>query len=89
MPFHYFILNFAQTSRKPFLRVWNNAISQEASIFEEKVSIAQEPVQAPAKIFNNSRLTELSLIVDTQGAYGGENRPSETMKKIKAELEIK
>ena len=89
MPFHYFILNFIQTSRKPFLRVWNNAINRDPAIFKEKVLVAKEPVRAPTKIFNNSRLTELSLIVDTQGAYSGEDKPDNTMKKIKAELELK
>lgn len=89
MPFHFFVLNFIQTSKRPFLRVWNNAIGRDAPTFEEddiKISLETIPVQN--KLFNNSRLTELSLIVDTQGAYKGEGG-SDKMTKIKSVLDIK
>ncbi len=74
MPFHYFILNFTQTLRKPNLRVWNNIIGRiEGKYEEENKKVLQEISQPKAKSYSTSRLTELSLIVDTQGAYKGEN----------------
>lgn len=68
-PFHYFILNFIQTIRKPGLRIWNN---QEKNVLEEREEEASDTVDyiaiEPEKL-GRSRLSELALVVDTAGAY--------------------
>ncbi len=81
-PFHYFILNFVQTIKKPSLRVWNHIIGRQ--YLEEKV---QHEELVPTKTITpkhllpykhkyhtKSRLAELSLIVDTHGTYRGEGQ---------------
>jgi len=70
-PFHLFVLNLVQTIRRPNLRVWDNKIS-----FIDSVDIAA-PIRVEAntparKVFKESRLAELSLVVDTKGRYKGE-----------------
>jgi hypothetical protein len=77
-PFHYFVLNFIQTSKKPRLRVWNhkNPLKDAVSAEDDK----GEGVHAAAKFIPvkprpaGSRLRELALIADTKGQYkGGED----------------
>jgi hypothetical protein len=69
MPFHFFILNFLQTLKKPSLRVWN-LIDRESEVDEDNQVVAEkkEPLPPP-KLYTASRLTELSLTVDTEGVY--------------------
>lgn len=85
MPFHFFVLNFIQTLRRPGLRVWNNALQIVDIGFKEKdVKVAPEIPQAPAKVYSGSRLAELSLIVDTRGAYPGEeNEEKDNQNKVR------
>ena len=68
-PFHYFILSILQSFRLPKLRVWH----KEEGEFEFRfISVAPAKVQAPVAIkqpLTASRLTALSLVVDTGGAY--------------------
>jgi len=77
MPFHNFTLNFIQTSKRPFLRVWNNIYNKDIPVKEE-VSAPPEVGTAPKPTFTTSRLAELSLVVDTQGSYGGEREAGQT-----------
>jgi len=66
MPFHFFVLNLIQTLQRPSLRLWHK---EEISGLpkEEKVEIKREFVaKAPLP---GSRLSALSLIVNTGGAY--------------------
>lgn len=68
-PFHYYILNLSQYFKKPRLRVWDVEVRM-AKEAEEEVK-----VQLPSRIKKRiaaSRLSELSLIVDTGGTYKGE-----------------
>lgn len=73
-PFHYFVLNLLQTFKRPKLRVWRNGFLPE----DYNESAAGLPagglfdVSAQNKRYTASRLAELSLIVDTKGAYKGE-----------------
>ncbi|MDD2684439.1 MAG: PrgI family protein [Candidatus Cloacimonetes bacterium] len=70
-PFHLFVLNILQTSRRPNLRVWNHRVN----FIDKKdpaAPINVEPGTTPRKVFKESRLAELSLIVDTKGRYRGE-----------------
>lgn len=72
MPFHFFVLNFIQTLKKPSLRVWNNRLSLESEVEDEEVKIVPETSQERPKMVTTSRLAELSLVVDTKGVYRGE-----------------
>ncbi|MCU0679784.1 MAG: PrgI family protein [Planctomycetes bacterium] len=71
-PFHFFLLNLVQTFRRPPLRVWNHklGISDNEEI---KVTKYADKESFEAKELKRSRLAELSLIVDTQGRYQGED----------------
>lgn len=72
-PFHFFVLNFIQTVKRANLRVWNNNSSE--MIIEQMDAIIEKPVNhAQAPSIPTSRLDELSLIVDTSGAYMGEDK---------------
>lgn len=73
-PFHFFVLNLAQTLKRPKLRVWNNKFLPAAESYgiNEKEIIKQTPPPAPKVQPSLSRLAELSLIVDTRGEYKGE-----------------
>lgn len=67
-PFHFLMLNMLQTVRRPTLKTWHKEISYKDIIVRKKVEkkpelvITKKPVSA-------SKLTQLSLIVDTGGAY--------------------
>lgn len=69
-PFHYFILNFLQTFRRPPLRVWQ----KQYTTAELKQFMTGEPImpvlpKAVKEVVRSSRLSELSLVVDTGGRY--------------------
>ena len=70
-PFHFFILNLFQTFKRPKLRIWY-FISDGFDYKIEKENLAPAAKIAPEKHYTASRLAELSLIVDTRGAYRGE-----------------
>jgi hypothetical protein len=73
--FHLFFLSFLITQTKPKVRVWNNSFGKENLDFgAEKAEIKKED-KLPGRSMSNSRLAELSLIVDTQGVFRG-NDPS-------------
>lgn len=73
--FHYFLLNLFQTFKRPKLRIWHHVFSQ--SDYEiEKENFATIARVAPEKYYTSSRLAELSLVVDTRGAYQGEKENS-------------
>ncbi|MFZ6035690.1 MAG: PrgI family protein [Patescibacteria group bacterium] len=66
-PFHHFLLNLLQTVRRPTLTVWHKNY-ELSKVKEEK---EKQPPARPHKKqrLTESRLTELSLVVDTGGAY--------------------
>lgn len=72
-PFHFFLLNLIQTLRRPALRVWNKELSIDEVrkyLKKEEVKIAvPRPVKEPIVA---TKLSELSLIVNTGGVYKGE-----------------
>ncbi|MFA5047460.1 MAG: PrgI family protein [Patescibacteria group bacterium] len=74
--FHYFVLNFYQTFKNPKFKVWRKDISIEDVLMlsrantGKKAIVKQKINRAPV---TSSRLSELSLIVDTGGVYQGEN----------------
>lgn len=74
-PFHFFVLNFIQTSSKPDLRVWNHRIINKEIDKEKEGKQFSESNLVPAKPKPSaSRINELSLVIDTQGTYRGENQ---------------
>ncbi len=82
-PFHLFIINFLETIKKPKLRVWNNALYNVDYKEEDELEVAIALPAPPSKYPTSSRLAELSLIVDTGGAYRGES--GESKSEIKGE----
>jgi len=72
--FHLFLLNFLKTMVKPPLRVWN----KELSVRDLKFYLNLEPVIAPPpkpvkESLRQSKLSELSLVVNTGGMYRPED----------------
>jgi hypothetical protein len=70
MPFHFFLLNLVQTLRKPRLRVWDKKLFD----FEVKQYMVAPPPPPPAPFVrkvapSGSHLQELTLLVNTGGAY--------------------
>ena len=70
MPFHYFLLNLIQTTKNPNIRVWN----KEYTVTELRSFIdVKPPPPPPKKVYKEapttSRLSELTLQVNTGGAY--------------------
>ncbi len=67
-PFHFFVINFIQTFRRPRLQIW---YKETTSINKEKthIIVASKEQLAPHYLMQSSRLGELALIVDTGGKY--------------------
>lgn len=74
-PFHYFLINIIETIKRPSLRVWNKEINLKEirqRLKSQKAVLLVSSAPIPVKKYTSSRLAELSLIVDTGGAYEGE-----------------
>ncbi len=74
-PFHYFILNLAQIALRPALRVWKLEAMIPNNKKEEVIDKTPPPKVVKPKQVSGSRLSELSLLVDT----GGEYKPDQTI----------
>ncbi|MFA7286135.1 MAG: PrgI family protein [Patescibacteria group bacterium] len=70
-PFHFFLLNLVQTLQRPRLRIWRKEVSREEIQDESKMPVLVPTVIVAKAPISRSRLAELSLIVDTGGAYAG------------------
>ncbi|MFA5124537.1 MAG: PrgI family protein [Patescibacteria group bacterium] len=74
-PFHLFLLNFVQTLKNPKLKVWRKFFTLD----EIKADLAKPKEEKPAvrmavrQPISKSRLSEISLVIDTGGVYQGEN----------------
>jgi hypothetical protein len=71
-PFHFFILNFFQTLKRPKLRIWKQEVSH-ADLRLPKVTRPVQRAKAEKSPLSMSRLAELTLVVDTGGAYKQED----------------
>ena len=71
-PFHYFLLNLMATLRRPNLQVWRKKPSNDADKKEEKPAAEAVKTIVTKPAVGRSRLSELSLVVDTGGVYRGE-----------------
>jgi len=67
MPFHFFFLNLVQTLRKPKLRLWQKETITAMPI-EEKAEVKKE-LLVKKPFISSSKLSSLSLVVNTGGAY--------------------
>lgn len=74
-PFHYIVLNMIQTIRKPLIRVWDKKMT-DSELRDRLKDVNKKEVveEAPIKIkkLEGSRLEELSMVVNTGGAYKSE-----------------
>ena len=77
-PFHMFLLHITQTVKDPSLRVWRRDISSaEISLQHQREAELLKAAAAPPEFTPHEKppvrkLAELSLIVDTGGAYHGQ-----------------
>ena len=84
-PFHFFVLNIVQTVKRPKIRIWINGKKQNEENYQiNEKEITKKVFKPEEKIEPSlSRLTELSLIVDTKGGYGGEKGKEANLAAIK------
>ena len=69
-PFHYFLLNVIQTFRRPRLRVWDKQRTDgELRNYIEEITPLPAPAFVHKAALSQSRLQELSLVVNTGGVY--------------------
>lgn len=69
-PFHYFLLSLLQTFRRPSLKLWMKDVERyqfKGEIVSKKKGRQYVPKQKLP--LSTSRLTQVSLVVDTGGAY--------------------
>ena len=74
-PFHFFMLNIIQTTRRPALRIWKKRATLqeiEEDRTEIEVSLPSATQLVRRTLAPTSRLSDLSLVVDTGGVYRGE-----------------
>ena len=69
MPFHYFILNIIQTLKKPSIRIWARFPKTGSAGQAVKKKTASPASQSFKEPITRSRLSEISLVVDTGGIY--------------------
>ena len=73
-PFHYLLLNMVQTFRKPRIRVWDKRVTDAEIKLGMKKDPKEKEVIIPSKNpLSSSRLSELSLVVNTGGSYTPES----------------
>jgi len=75
VPFHYFVLNMIQTFKKPHLRIWirDTIVKTPSKKDADKISKSTEvTIPTSRKPLTGSKLSDISLIIDTGGIYQGE-----------------
>ncbi len=73
-PFHFFLISYIERMKKPNVRVWNKELTDSelrVYIQRKKEEKSEEVVARPR--FSSSQLSQLALVVDTGGAYTGED----------------
>lgn len=72
-PFHVIVLNVIQTWRRPGKRVWDKSLTDaDIRVLMQKDEMAPVVVRTRKAPLEGSRLSELALVVNTGGVYGGE-----------------
>lgn len=72
-PFHFFLLNVIQTFRRPGLRVWNKQLLD--GDIKELLGVEVLPPPPPKPVKEKlaaTRISELTLVLNTGGAYNPE-----------------
>lgn len=73
-PFHFFLINLIATMKQPRARIWNkNMNDADLQILLTKEEAAPVVVSATKSFVTRSKLSEISLIVNTGGAYQGDD----------------
>lgn len=73
-PLHYIILNFIQYIKKPMRRVWDKTLNdQDLRVFLKKEPPPERKVKLQKAPLETSRLSELTLMVNTGGVYRGDD----------------
>jgi len=73
-PFHFFLISVIERIKKPHIRVWNKELTNaELKFFIKKKKEEKPEERASRPRLTTSRLSQLALIVDSGGSYGGEN----------------
>jgi len=68
--FHYFLLNTLQTMRRPSLRIWDKRYTTEELKYYINTQTEEIVEEVPeVRKVSNSRIRDLSLIVNTGGYY--------------------
>lgn len=83
MPFHFFLVNFVQTLRRPKVRVWQRTIATSdlaEAIHPPAELVAAEPSMSAKPLLQESRLQQLTLQVDTGGSYRPDEEGEATFK---------
>jgi hypothetical protein len=79
MPFHFFLSNFISTLFRPKVRVWQKQTDlSDVAPVRGHASVTMPTVFTAKPSLPPSRLQELSLMVDTGGAYKPEDEPGTT-----------
>jgi hypothetical protein len=69
-PFHFFVLNLVQTLKRPRLRAWDKTPTDaELKMYTRKAEAPPPPPPPRKTLGTTSRLQELTLVVNTGGAY--------------------
>lgn len=73
-PLHYIVLNLLQYIKKPAKRVWDKTLSDtDLRVYLKKVEEEKPPEKLRKAPLESSRLSELTLIVNTGGVYKGDD----------------
>lgn len=73
-PFHYFLINIIERTKKPSVRVWNKELNDAELRHYIKMKKEEAPKkEAPRPRFSTSQLSQIALVVDTGGSYQGED----------------
>jgi len=68
-PIHWFFITLLQTAKKPKIRIWmKEAVATKIIEFKEKKKV-QLSLAKPRRELPKAKLSDLSLLVDTGGAY--------------------
>jgi hypothetical protein len=68
-PFHYVMLNIAQTIRRPGLRLWNKQLSSSDLNELRRAEKVEVVAQIEQKHATTARIRDLSLLVNTGGYF--------------------
>lgn len=73
-PFHYMVLSVFQTLRRPGRRVWDKTLSDaDIRVYLKQEEVVAAPEKIVKKPLERSRLSELSMVVNTGGVYEGDD----------------